>query len=89
MNTLDDERALAAQVQTLIDQYGFLLLSDAARETKVPAATLYQAVREERLPAIHLKPHGWLVRLQAIKLAFVGNGGLHKKRGRPKQHQPK
>lgn len=86
--TLADEQSAVASLQQCLDDHGpFLRLADAARTAGVPAATVYQAVREGRIPAVHVPPRGWLVRVSAIRLALTSETGLHKKRGRPKRTQ--
>ena len=78
------EQAIVARLQTALDHSGeWLSLADAARRLAIPLATLAQAVREGRVPALRVQSRRWLVRAQAIDAALQG-GGIHRERGRPK-----
>lgn len=83
MSLAQEQQAVDA-AQAALDKYGpFILIPDAAKLAGVPPATLYQAVREGRVPAVRLEPRGWLIRVSAIELAVETSSGLHRKRGRP------
>jgi hypothetical protein len=81
---VDPEHAIVARLQTALDNSGeWLSLADAARRFDIPLATLAQAVREGRVPALRVQARRWLVRPAALSAALK-NGGLNRARGRPK-----
>lgn len=80
------EQAIVARLQAALDDSGeWLSLADAAKRFDIPIATLAQAVREKRVPALQVQQRRWLVRTQAIDAALEC-GGLNRVRGRPKSN---
>ncbi len=72
MNTsrITQEAKRARQVQDAIDRGGFVPLSAASRAANVPLTTLADAVRAGRVPAVRVQPGRWVVRIEAVRLAF-------------------
>lgn len=80
---IDPERAIVAQLQTALDRSGeWLSLADAARRHDIPLATLAQAVREGRVPALRVQSRRWLIRVSALDAALQ-RGDVRRVRGRP------
>ncbi len=72
METLiQTEATIVKQIEDLMSRLGpFVTLADASRITKVPLATLSEAVRLGRLPALRVQPRRWLIRISAVEAYF-------------------
>jgi len=83
----DVEEHAVKRAQQCLDKWGpWLSLAEASRQSGVPLATLAQAVRERRLPALQVQAQRWLVRLSAVEARLGLNPrGKH---GRGKQKPP-
>ncbi len=65
------ETEAVRRVKQALETYGpFVSLSDAARETGVSLATLADAVRHKRIPALQVQRRRWLVRVSAVSAYF-------------------
>ena len=68
---IQTEAAIVKQIEDLMSRLGpFVTLADASRMTKVPLATLSEAVRLGRLPALRVQPRRWLIRISAVEAYF-------------------
>jgi excisionase family DNA binding protein len=68
---LQQEREIVQLVEQVFRESGpFVSLAEAARITGVPLATLADAVRNGRIPALRVQPRRWLVRISAVRTYF-------------------
>jgi excisionase family DNA binding protein len=66
-----DETEAVRRVEQALREYGpFVSVAEAARQTGVPLPTLADAVRHQRIPALHVQKQRWLVRISAVRGYF-------------------
>jgi excisionase family DNA binding protein len=66
-----EEQEVVERVKKLLKELGpFVSLAEASRMTGVPLATLSEAVREGRIPAVQVQSRRWLVRVSAVLKHF-------------------
>lgn len=62
-----EEQRVVQRVNKLLEELGpFVSLAEASRLTGVPLATLSEAVRDGRIPAVQVQSRRWLVRVSAV-----------------------
>jgi excisionase family DNA binding protein len=72
-----DETEAVRRVEQALREYGpFVSVAEAARQTGVPLPTLADAVRHQRIPALHVQKQRWLVRISAVRGYFKAGGYL-------------
>ncbi len=73
---IQDEKEAVHRVEQALAQYGpFVSLAEAARQTGVHLATLADAVRHQRIPALRVQKQRWLVRISAVQ-AYLSQDNL-------------
>jgi excisionase family DNA binding protein len=66
-SVFQEEQRVVRRVNKLLEELGpFVSLAEASRRTGVPLATLSEAVRDGRIPAVQVQSRRWLVRVSAV-----------------------